>query len=168
MCYTLNTLPNGDDKAPHLIAGKSGGGSTAKPVKAQPVKLTSSPQALDAALAGRQGPSFDKRNGGFSGKGYADFNGQSGEHLEWIVTAPEATTYQLAFRYALAGGNRPLALKINSKVIQKSLPFNDTGDWTSWKDLITEAALQKGENQIRLESIGASGPNVDRLTLERR
>jgi len=168
VCYTLNTLTNGEDKAPHLIAGSSSGGSTSKPVKAQPVKLTSSPQALDAALAGRQGPSFDKRNGGFSGKGYADFNGQSGEHLEWIVTAHEATTYKLAFRYALAGGNRPLTLKVNGKVIQKSLPFNDTGDWTSWKDLITDAALQKGENQIRLESIGASGPNVDRLTLDRR
>ena len=93
---------------------------------------------------------------------------QSDEYLEWIVNAHEAATYQLAFRYALAGGNRPLGLKVNGKVIQKSLPFNDTGHWTSWKDLITEAALQKGENQIRLESIGASGPNVDRLTLERR
>ena len=61
-----------------------------------------------------------------------------------------------------------MALKINGKLIQKSLPFNDTGDWTSWKDLITDAALQKGENQIRLESIGASGPNIDRLTLDRR
>ena len=61
-----------------------------------------------------------------------------------------------------------MTLKVNGKVIQKSLPFNDTGDWTSWKDLNTETALQKGENQIRLESIGASGPNVDRLTLERR
>ena len=168
VCYTLNTLTNGNDKAPHLVADSSGGGSTAKPVKAKPVKLTTSPQELDAALAGRQGPTFDNRNGGFSGKGYADFLGKSGEHLEWIVSAPEATTYQLAFRYALAGGNRPLALKVNGKVIQKSLPFNDTGDWTSWKDLNTETALQKGENQIRLESIGASGPNVDRLTLERR
>lgn len=168
VCYTLNTLTNGDDKAPHLVAASAGGGSTAKPVKAKPVKLTTSPQELDAALAVRQGPTFDNRNGGFSGKGYADFVGKSGEHLEWIVTAPEATTYQLAFRYALAGGNRPLALKVNGKVIQKSLPFNDTGDWTSWKDLNTETALQKGENQIRLESIGASGPNVDRLTLERR
>ena len=168
VCYTLNTLTNGDDKAPHLVAASAGGGSTAKPVKAKPVKLTTSPQELDAALAGRQGPTFDNRNGGFSGKGYADFVGKSGEHLEWIVTAPEATTYQLAFRYALAGGNRPLTLKVNGKVIQKSLPFNDTGDWTSWKDLNTETALQKGENQIRLESIGASGPNVDRLTLERR
>ena len=107
VCYTLNTLTNGDDKAPHLVAASSGGGSTAKPVKAKPVKLTTSPQELDAALAGRQGPTFDNRNGGFSGKGYADFVGKSGEHLEWIVTAPEATTYQLAFRYALAGGNRP-------------------------------------------------------------
>ena len=168
VCYTLNTLTNGDDKAPHLVAASAGGGSTAKPVKAKPVKLTTSPQELDAALAVRQGPTFDNRNGGFSGKGYADFVGKSGEHLEWIVTAPEATTYQLAFRYALAGGNRPLTLKVNGKVIQKSLPFNDTGDWTSWKDLNTETALQKGENQIRLESIGASGPNVDRLTLERR
>ena len=168
VCYTLNTLTNGDDKAPHLVAASAGGGSTAKPVKAKPVKLTTSPQELDAALAVRQGPTFDNRNGGFSGKGYADFVGKSGEHLEWIVTAPEATTYQLAFRYALAGGNRPLTLKVNGKVIQKSLPFNDTGDWTSWKDLNTETALQKGENQIRLESIGASGPNVDRLTLKRR
>ena len=168
VCYTLNTLTNGDDKAPHLVAASSAGGSTAKPVKAKPVKLTTSPQELDAAFAGRQGPTFDNRNGGFSGKGYADFVGKSGEHLEWIATAPEATTYQLAFRYALAGGNRPLALEVNGKVIQNSLPFNDTGDWTSWKDLNTETALQKGENQIRLESIGASGPNVDRLTLKRR
>ena len=107
VCYTLNTLTNGDDKAPHLVAASAGGGSTAKPVKAKPVKLTTSPQELDAALAVRQGPTFDNRNGGFSGKGYADFVGKSGEHLEWIVTAPEATTYQLAFRYALAGATGP-------------------------------------------------------------
>ena len=26
VCYTLNTLTNGDDKAPHLVAASSGGG----------------------------------------------------------------------------------------------------------------------------------------------
>ena len=29
VCYTLNTLTNGDDKAPHLVAASAGGGSTA-------------------------------------------------------------------------------------------------------------------------------------------
>lgn len=164
ICYTLNTLTNGDDKAPHLTTS----GSSIQPIKAQSVELTKSPQILDAVIAGRKGPAFERHNSGYTGKGYADFNAGSGEYLEWLVTTKEAGKCHLTFRYAVAGGNRPLHLKLNGKLIQKPLPFNDTGSWTTWKDLSVEAALRKGENLIRLESYGASGPNVDRLTLERR
>tara|TARA_Y100000588_G_scaffold71896_1_gene74117 strand:+ start:2263 stop:4233 length:1971 start_codon:yes stop_codon:yes gene_type:complete len=168
-CYTLNTLTNGDDKAPHLASGSAQARPIpVKPVTAKSVRLTTSPQILDAAEAGRNGPSFDRSNAGYTGKGYADFGTRTGEILEWRVQLSTTEKYTLNFRYAVAGGNRPLRLKINGKITQKSMPFNDTGNWTTWKDISANAELKAGENIIQLESIVAAGPNIDRLQVTRQ
>jgi hypothetical protein len=109
-----------------------------------------------------------KNNGGYNGKGFIDFQGPSGEHLNWLIQAKTAGKYKLSIRYALAGGNRPLRLKVNGKVVAKALPFNSTGSWTTWKSITANTALKAGSNDIRLESTGSSGPNVDSLTITRK
>ena len=94
-----------------------------------------------------------------------DFQADSGEHLNWLIQIKDAGEYSLSFRYALADGNRPLQLKINGKVIAKALPFISTGSWVNWKHRSIDAPLKAGLNEIQLESTGASGPNVDSLTI---
>jgi endoglucanase len=108
-----------------------------------------------------------KNNGGYTGNGFIDFQAASGEHLNWLIQTKTAGKHTLIFRYALGGGNRPLQLKVNDKVTNKALPFTDSGGWTSWKTITTTASLKAGVNDIRLESTGSSGPNIDNLTIER-
>lgn len=167
ICYTLNRLTNGDNKAPHLTVGIPKAKPVNKIIIAQPNALTQSKQIFEAETAGRNGPSVAKNNGGYTGKGFIDFQADSGEHLNWLIQTKTAGKHTLIFRYALGGGNRPLQLKVNDKVINKALPFIDSGGWTSWKALTTTASLKTGVNDIRLESTGASGPNIDNLIIER-
>ena len=167
ICYTLNRLTNGDNKAPHLTVGIPKAKPVSKIIVAQPNALTQSKQIFEAETAGRNGARVAKNNGGYTGKGYIDFQASSGEHLNWLIQTKSAGGHTLIFRYALIDGSRPLQLKVNGKVIIKTLPFASTGSWTNWKTLTTTASLKAGVNDIRLESTGASGPNIDNLTLER-
>ena len=167
ICYTLNRLTNGDNKAPHLTVGIPKAKPVSKIIVAQPNALTQSKQIFEAETAGRNGPSVAKNNGGYTGKGYIDFQASSGEHLNWLIQTKSAGGHTLIFRYALTDGSRPLQLKVNGKVIIKTLPFASTGSWTNWKTLTTTASLKAGVNDIRLESTGSNGPNLDNLTIDR-
>mgnify|MGYP001282947059 CR=1 FL=1 len=109
-----------------------------------------------------------KNNGGYTGKGFVDFQGPSGEHLKWLIHSESEGECTLSFRYALGQGSRPLQLKVNGKIIAKALPFNSTGSWTTWKSVKSNVVFKAGTNEILLESTGASGPNVDSLTIERK
>jgi hypothetical protein len=172
ICYTLNRLSNGDNKAPHLTIGNSNKSrpakSAAKVVPAKPVALKQDNQIFEAEEAGRNGPSIAKNNGGYTGKAFVDFQADSGEHLNWIIQTKDASECSLSFRYALAGGSRPVQLKVNGKIIAKALPFISTGSWVNWKSISIDAPLKAGLNEIRLESTGASGPNIDSLTITRK
>jgi len=172
ICYTLNRLTNGDNKAPHLTVGSTRKTNTAKPiakiVQAKPVVLKQSPQIFEAEDAGRKGPSIAKNNGGYTGRGFADFQADSSEHLNWLIQTKTAGEHKFSFRYALADGSRPLQFKVNGKVIAKTLPFTGTDSWLNWKSISIDAPLKVGLNEIRLESVGASGPNVDNLTITRK
>ena len=169
ICYTLNRLSNGDNKAPHLTIGNSNKSrpakSAAKVVQAKPIPLKGANQIFEAEEAGRNGPSIAKNNGGYTGKAFVDFQADSGEHLNWIIQTKDASECSLSFRYALAGGSRPLQLKVNGKVIAKALPFISTGSWANWKSISIDVPLKAGLNEIRLESTGSSGPNIDNLTI---
>ena len=170
ICYTLNRLINGDNKAPHLTIGNSSRSrpakAAAKVVQAKPVTLKGDNQIFEAEEAGRNGPSIAKNSHSYTGKGFADFQADSGEHLNWIIQTKDASECSLSFRYTLAGGSRPLQLKVNGKIIAKALPFISTGSWVNWKSISIDAPLKAGLNDIRLESTGASGPNIDSLKIE--
>ena len=172
ICYTLNRLTNGNDKAPHLTIGNRSNSRpsklTAKIVQAKPATLKRANQIFEAEDAGRKGPATAKNNDGYTGKGFADFQNDSGEHLKWLIQIKDREEYLLSFRYALAGGDRPLQLKINGKVITKALPFISTGSWANWKPISIAAPLKVGLNEILLESTGTSGPNIDHLLIKRK
>ena len=65
----------------------------------------------------------------------------------------------------LASGSRPLELKVNGAVVAPHLLFPRTGAWTTWSTASVVTTLKAGDNTIRLTATGASGPNVDALTV---
>jgi hypothetical protein len=123
-------------------------------------------QLLQAESATRSGPIVGSENAGFTGTGYADFVGLSGEFLEWTVNSTTARTATLEFRYANGtASDRPLKLRVNGSVLNDRLSFVGTGSWTTWKAVSVTVTLQAGANKIRLTSMGASGANIDSLTV---
>jgi len=123
-------------------------------------------QLLEAEAAARSGPKIATDQAGFTGSGYADFIGASGEWIEWTVNSATARTTTLDFRYANGStGDRPLELRLNGTVLNSRLSFVGTGSWTTWRTVSVTVNLQAGTNRIRLTSVGSSGANIDSLTV---
>ena len=120
---------------------------------------------LEAEHAKVQGAAKLSKNQGHTGSGYVDYNAASGESIEWNTSVKDPGKYILRFRYAVAGGARPLKVVLNDKTLAEKGDFAETGSWTNWKNLDFPVTLQKGKQTIRLSSIGSSGPNVDHLSL---
>lgn len=105
---------------------------------------------------------------GGTGDAYVDFEDGREGAVAWRIRLEEGGRYRLAFRYALDDDEpRPLRLTVNGKVVARSLPFTDTGDWDAWKSVRAETMLRKGKNTLRLESTGRSGPNLDHMAIEK-
>lgn len=119
-------------------------------------------EAEDATLSG---PSPASSNGGFTGTGYADFANNSGDYIEFALSASSAGSYPIAFRYANGGAtDRPLQLSVNGVTTVPSLSFGPTGGWTTWLYTATNnATLNAGINKVRITSIGSNGANVDNM-----
>jgi len=119
----------------------------------------SSGDRLEAENAKLIGAPTTNTNAGHSGSGYVDFAAKSGESIEWQAKVEDEGKYLLRFRYAVAGGARPLKVELNGKTIAEKGDFADTSHWEKWKDLDYPVNLQKGKQTIKLSSIGFSGPN---------
>ncbi|MDR6550956.1 carbohydrate-binding protein [Paenibacillus qinlingensis] len=101
---------------------------------------------------------------GYTGTGYADFNNNSGDSIQWTVNAPIAGSYTLEFRYTNASGvDRPLELKVNNTLATSAFSFPVTGGWSDWERISTSVNLNAGNNTIKLTSNGSNGPNIDKL-----
>ncbi|WP_435172326.1 CBM35 domain-containing protein [Actinacidiphila sp. bgisy145] len=121
-------------------------------------------QAESATLSGAV---VGSDNSGYSGSGYADYQHDSGDYVEWTVTAPAAGTYTLQFRYANAAfTDRPLAVSVNGGAA-KSLSFPSTGWWNAWTVVGMTTTLTQGSNTVRATATGASGGNIDWLGVTR-
>jgi hypothetical protein len=99
---------------------------------------------------------------GYSGTGFADYTTNSGSYIEWTVNVATAGQYALMFRYALASGNRPLAIRVNGVLIT-NLGFPATGSWTTWSTVSLTVTLNAGTNTVRATTTGSSGANIDSL-----
>ncbi len=119
-----------------------------------------------AESAARSGAVIASNHAGYTGTGFVDYLNASGDYVEWTVNVASAGTYRLEFRYALASGSRPLAIRVNGTVVGSSLAFPATGAWTTWSTTGLDAALPAGTSLIRATATGSSGPNMDRLTVK--
>lgn len=119
-------------------------------------------QAEDAEF---EGPVVAANQTGYNGSGFLDYTNTSNDYIKWNVFVPSDGTYNLAFRYAVASGTRPLKLTVNDVVKVASLAFPVTGSWSNWSTVTTSQALVEGNNTIMLTAIGSSGGNFDELTI---
>lgn len=111
---------------------------------------------------------LDTSHPGYTGTGYADFNGTSaGSTIAWTVAVAAAGTRQLRIRYANGGDtDRPVAIDVNgAKGATLALP--PTGSWDTWATASTSQALPQGTNvTVRATLTQATGANIDSLTVQ--
>ncbi|GAB3987434.1 hypothetical protein GCM10029978_106230 [Actinoallomurus acanthiterrae] len=116
-------------------------------------------EAEDATLSG---PVVGTDHSGYTGRGFADYQHDSGDYVEWTVDAPSSGTYTLMFRYANGGtGNRPLAVAVDGGAASTQA-FAPTGGWDTWAVQPVVVELSAGDT-VRATTTGAGGPNIDNL-----
>jgi plastocyanin len=130
------------------------------------LKIDDPGNGLEAENAKFKGPKKESRNSGHHGSGYLDFGFQVGQFVEWKVRIEKDGEHRLRFRYS-SYDSRPLQLSINGEVdlLTPTLPFEGTGDWTTWKHEEVKRKFTSGEYRVRLTSVKKTGPNIDSLEI---
>ncbi|TWP51885.1 carbohydrate-binding protein [Lentzea tibetensis] len=108
----------------------------------------------------------ESNHAGFSGTGFVNYNNVSGSYVEYTITAAQAGTHSLVFRYANGTAvDRPLAISVDGGTAV-NLSFPGTGAWTTWQTAtVQNVVLKAGANKIRGTATTANGgPNADKLT----
>jgi len=124
------------------------------------------PGAYEAEDAVLSGALLASNQSGFTGTGFADYVNSSRDYVEWNIDTQRTGLYDLKFRYALASGDRPLAIQINGQPVDAALSFPETGAWSSWAyATVPSRFLGAGTNIVRATAVGSSGPNVDHLLI---
>jgi hypothetical protein len=107
---------------------------------------------------------------GYTGTGFVDYVNTIGSYVQFSVTASQAGTATLTFRYAngVASGasvNRPMNLSVNGGTAVL-VNYPSTGDWNTWQTATVTVNLSAGTNTIRATATTANGgPNVDWLQI---
>ncbi|WP_248925961.1 family 43 glycosylhydrolase [Paenibacillus hamazuiensis] len=133
-------------------------------------------QAEDATVSGAVKTTFTAESdfNGFSGTGYVKFVNNSGDSIQFTVTAAAAGTYNLLFRYTNdTSTSTTLKLTVNGVAVNNALGFISTGNGTdNWGDhywnytrSTQTVTLNAGTNTIKLETNGNGGPWIDSLII---
>ncbi|MBN1781956.1 glycoside hydrolase family 88 protein [bacterium] len=112
--------------------------------------------------------SVDAEHAGFTGSGYVNLENQAGSYLETGFTLPRSGTWNMRIHYANGtADNRPCEIRIDGNVIEESLDFPPTGEWTGWTYSETlSLELDAGSHTMRITGLeAASAPNLDHLEM---
>lgn len=120
---------------------------------------TAEPAPLQAEQATLTGARVLNAHAGYTGSGYVLIKGEGG--LAWSYDAATAGLYQLAFRYALARGEKPVSVRAGFVGSEPELTFPATGGWDRWALITTFIRLEAGANTIELRGTGRGGPLLD-------
>jgi len=104
---------------------------------------------------------------GYTGSGFVNYMHASGDTVKWTAFIPNAGSYKLTFRYALATAAQNVVVNINSKTINPSFAIPSTLAWGTWKEISIKADLKVGLNTIVVADAGDGGPNLDHLVIEK-
>ncbi|SHJ85241.1 Beta-xylosidase, GH43 family [Anaerocolumna jejuensis DSM 15929] len=103
-----------------------------------------------------------------SGSGYAQYNNNSNDYVEFTVNTEAAGSYSLNFRYNNnTAGNIPMKLQVNQKSSDISFGSNAGNKYNYDLLRINNVQLNAGSNKIRLTVSGKSGLALDALILKR-
>ena len=114
---------------------------------------------LNTSVGG--GTVIANNRGGYTGSGFADFNG-SGGYVEWTrVNGAGGGSRTLTIRYSNGSGVTRAGLLIVNGVSQ-AISFPATSGWTSWTTMnVTVNLNPAATNTLRLQSNGSDLANVD-------
>ncbi|WP_051798550.1 TIM-barrel domain-containing protein [Catenuloplanes japonicus] len=144
-----------------VVTPVTAGAVTLRP-SGRPFPPVTGPAVYPAEDAVRSGVTIGTQHRGYTGHGYADYANATGDYLEWTVTINTAGPHTLSFRYANgAATSRPLTVSATGA----PLDLPPTGAWTTWSTASLTAMLPAGRVTIRATAAGASGPNIDCLTI---
>jgi hypothetical protein len=89
----------------------------------------------------------------------------AGHWLEWGIQDGEPGKYEVLLRYA-ADAPAPRKVTVNDK-IAKAIEMPATGGWNRWTEskMPEPISLRRGRNTLRMESLGGTGLNLERITL---
>ena len=99
----------------------------------------------------------------YSGTGFVNTANASGSYVEWTVSAAQAGSTTLGFRYSNGtGADRPMDISVNGTVVASGVSFPATADWNTWATKPLTDTLAAGSNTIRATATTAGGdPNLD-------
>jgi hypothetical protein len=120
-------------------------------------------EAEDAKVSGAQ-PA--KQHIGFSGNGYVDFVNLKQDYIEWTVCTQVPGTYTLGFQFSNGSKDaRSMRLTADNELVEIAtfLPIHSWDSWAFYSG--AKVFLEPGTHKIRLTAIGASGPNIDYLSV---
>ncbi len=102
---------------------------------------------------------------GYTGSGFVDQYGESGDYVQFSITVPEAGDYALAFRYANDTGSTCTRSVYVDGVDKTQLQFPDLANWDTWGVARYVVNLSGGSHTIKLaRDAGDSGYiNLDNL-----
>jgi hypothetical protein len=105
---------------------------------------------------------------GFTGTGFVNGTNEVGSYVEWTVTAAQAATATLTFRYANGTtATRPMDIRVDGVLVADELAFIPTPAWNDWDTRTVPTTLAAGSHKIRATATTASGgPNLDNLAVQ--
>lgn len=108
---------------------------------------------------------LETSNTGFNGTSYINVSNVIGSSITFNISATNAGTAILSFRYANGGANdRPAQISLNNVALANNLGFPVTGAFTTWKTVDLSLTLFKGINVLKLVSTTTEGlANIDQI-----
>jgi lysophospholipase L1-like esterase len=108
---------------------------------------------------------LESSNLGFKGTSYINVPNVVGSVIAFNISAANAETAILSFRYANGGANdRPAQINLNNTILPNNLSFPTTGSFSVWKVVDLSLTLLKGLNTIQLISFTTDGlANIDQI-----
>ena len=119
------------------------------------------PETHESPTSGNDVSPKDGLNDGHDGTSYLDPNGGPEDKAEFTFDAPAAGTYTFTFRMA-ANSDRAVAFKTGDQT--ETVTVNTT-TFTNWQDFDVVLTLVEGANTIVINQPGATGPNIDSVTI---
>ncbi|HYN89130.1 MAG TPA: glycoside hydrolase family 66 protein [Ardenticatenaceae bacterium] len=122
----------------------------------------------EAESATRFNVGTNTNHAGYTGTGFVDGFGESGDYVQFSITVPEAGQYALVFRFANDTGATATRSVYVDGVDQAQIKFLDQSSWSAWThDAYHVTSLTAGSHTVKLARDAADGGfiNLDSLTL---